>query len=171
MRKILIAIVAVSVVSVVGFSKMEGAQQRSSFTAMTGAKADEVRQEIVRLEADKLAAFLKNGDVAAGWIQSHDSDDIVEPREDGVQTVPKNETSEMWKKGVLFLISEKQSGNAVDVYENGNTAVCSYYADSTYKIGGKSVPVKTGVLDVWSKFPDGSWRRIVTKAVKVVSIP
>lgn len=168
MRKILLAMALA--ISLVGFVKSD-AQQGPGFTAMTGAKADEVRQEIIRLEADKLTALLKNGETAAEWIRSHDSDDIVEPREDGVTLTPKTETVDMWRRGALFLISQKQSGMSVDVYEGGNTAVSAYYADSVYRIGGKPVSVKTGNLDIWTKFQDGSWRRIVTKDAAVNSIP
>jgi hypothetical protein len=56
------------------------------------------------------------------------------------------------------LVSMKQFGHVVHVY--ADVAVCTMRADPVYDKKGETISYHWVDMDVWSKFPDGAWRRI-----------
>ena len=132
---------------------------------MTGDKAEQIKQEILKLEHDKVATMLQSGSAFSEWRDRHDADEMVNTDANGVTTTKAENVARLRARDsgggdMLKLVSMKQYGHVVRVYADGNVAVCTMRADPVYNKKGETISHQWVDLDIWAKFPDGAWRRI-----------
>jgi hypothetical protein len=155
MPKILLTILLI--VSSVGFV---GAQEA------TGSAAEEVKKEIIKLEQDKIRAFVStttsSRPSAVDWLDRVDAEDIAYTGADG-STRTKAEVIALFRSGDLKVYSIKQHDVHVRVYgdgKNGTTAVVTYINEADNENRGHRATHKIAATDVFVK-ADGQWRWVV----------
>jgi hypothetical protein len=146
MRKSLLAIVAaISSVS------MAGAQE------VTGARAQEVKKEILKLEQEKAQSLLSSN--PAGWFARHDADDMDYTNPDGT-TMTKAQHIAQFRSGERKIHTVNRPDFQVHIYNNGTTAVVTYFGSEDLELKGKTSTVFLQTTDVFVKQAN-TWRTVV----------
>lgn len=127
--------------------------------AITGEKADQVRNEIMKIEDEKVAGLLRGGSEPVDWIRRYDAEDIAQTNIDG-SSPGKAEIEAGLQPGVFKMHSMKQDGHKFRVYDNGNVAVVTYHALGVLERNGKVTPRESNFSDVWVK-QNGKWLRVL----------
>jgi hypothetical protein len=108
MRKILFAVLlAVPIAGVVCAQEV------------TGAKADAVKNEIMKIEYEKVAGFLRGGSEPVDWIVKCDAENIAQTSVDG-STPNKAQIEAGLQSGVFKMHSMKQDGHRFRVDDDMN---------------------------------------------------
>jgi Domain of unknown function (DUF4440) len=126
---------------------------------VTGAKAEAVKKEIMKIEDEKVAGLLRGGSEPVDWIKQYDAEDIAQTNIDG-STPTKTEVEAGLAPGFFKMDSMKQDGHRIRVYDNGNVAVVTYHALGVLERGGKATPRESNFSDVWVK-QNGAWLRVL----------
>jgi hypothetical protein len=151
MRRILLSmLLAVSLTGVVK------AQQT------TGTKAEVVKKEIIKIELEKVAGLLKGGSDPADWLKRYNSDDFVQVDDQALvagSDQTRDELAAEMRTGEYKVLTMKQDGHRVIVYNNGNTAVVTYRVNGTLERKGKVSDTRDQFTDVWVK-QNGGWLRV-----------
>jgi hypothetical protein len=127
--------------------------------AITGAKADAVKNEIMKIEDEKVAGLLRGGSEPVDWIRKYDAEDVAQTNIDG-STPTKAEIEAGLRPGFFKMDSMKQDGHRFRVYDNGNVAVVTYHALGVLERNGKVTPRESNFSDVWVK-QNGAWLRVL----------
>lgn len=133
----------------------------------TGAKAEEVKQEILKLETDKLAYRLNHEGSIEDWNKRYDAVGIAVTQSNGARPTGAEHVAHLQDPNRAKLRTNHQFGYQVRVYDDGKIAVVTFNGENTFSTDldkDKIVTQKTLDTDVWFKFPDGMWRRIVHDA-------
>jgi ketosteroid isomerase-like protein len=126
---------------------------------VTGAKAEAVKKEIMKIEDEKVAGLLRGGSEPVDWIVKYDAEDIAQTNVDG-STPNKAQIEAGLQPGVFKMHSMKQDGHHFRVYDDGNVAVVTYHALGVIERNGKSVDRENLFSDVWVK-QKGAWLRVL----------
>ncbi len=126
---------------------------------VTGAKADAVKKEIMKIEDEKVAGLLRGGSEPVDWIVKYDAEDIAQTSVDG-STPNKAQIEAGLQPGVFKMHSMKQDGHRFRVYDDGNVAVVTYHALGVIERNGKAANRENLFTDVWVK-QKGAWLRVV----------
>jgi ketosteroid isomerase-like protein len=126
---------------------------------VTGAKAEAVKKEIMKIEDEKVAGLLKGGSEPVDWIVKYDAEDIAQTSIDGC-TPTKAQVEAGLQPGVFKMHSMKQDGHRIRVYDDGNVAVVTYHALGVIERNGKVANRENLFTDVWVK-QKGAWLRVV----------
>jgi len=126
---------------------------------VTGAKADAVKKEIMKIEDEKVAGLLRGGSEPVDWIVKYDAEDIAQTSVDG-STPNKAQIEAGLQPGVFKMHSMKQDGHRFRVYDDGNVAVVTYHALGLIERNGKVANRENLFTDVWVK-QKGTWLRVV----------
>jgi hypothetical protein len=148
MRKVLISLVFAVVLPGIAAAQ-----------AVTGAKAEAVKKEIMKIEDEKVAGLLRGGSEPVDWIQQYDAEDVAQTNIDG-SSPNKAEIEAGLQPGVFKMHSMKQDGHRFRVYDNGNVAVVTYHALGVLERNGKVTPRESNFSDVWVK-QNGAWLRVL----------
>src|SRR5258706_15039276 len=89
---------------------------------VTGAKADAVKKEIMKIEDEKVAGLLRGGSEPVDWIAKDDAEDIAQTSVDG-STPNKAQIEAGLQPGGFKMDSMKQDGHRFRVYDDGEVAV------------------------------------------------
>ena len=127
--------------------------------AITGAKVEAVRKEIMKIEDEKVAGLLKGGSEPVDWIRQYDAEDVAQTNIDG-SSPSKAEIEAGLQPGVFKMHSMKQDGHRFRVYDNGNVAVVTYHALGVLERNGRVTPRESNFSDVWVK-QNGAWLRVL----------
>jgi hypothetical protein len=127
--------------------------------AVTGEKAEAVKNEIMKIEDEKLAGLLRGGSEPVDWIRQYDAEDVAQTNIDG-SSPTKAEIEAGLQPGVFKMHSMKQDGHRFRVYDNGNVAVVTYHALGVLERNGKVTPRESNFSDVWVK-QNGAWLRVL----------
>ncbi len=117
---------------------------------VTGAKADAVKKEIMKIEDEKVAGLLRGGSEPVDWIVKYDAEDIAQTSVDG-STPNKAQIEAGLQPGVFKMHSMKQDGHRFRVYDDGNVAVVTYHALGVIERNGKVANRENLFTDVWVK--------------------
>ena len=126
---------------------------------VTGAKAEAVKKEIMKIEEEKVAGLLRGGSEPVDWIVKYDAEDIAQTEIDGRNTT-KAQIEAALQPGVFKMISMKQDGHRIQVYDDGNVAVVNYHALGVIERNGKTTNRESRFTDVWVK-QKGAWLRVL----------
>ena len=126
---------------------------------VTGAKAEAVKKEIMKIEDEKVAGLLRGGSEPVDWIVKYDAEDIAQTEIDGRNTT-KAQIEAALQPGVFKMISMKQDGHRIQVYDDGNVAVVNYHALGVIERNGKTTNRESRFTDVWVK-QKGAWLRVL----------
>lgn len=127
--------------------------------AVTGEKAETVKNEILKIEDEKVAGLLRGGSEPVEWIKQYDAEDVAQTNIDGSQPT-KTEIEAGLQPGFFKMHSMKQDGHRIRVYDNGNVAVVTYHALGVLERKGKVTPRESNFSDVWVK-QNGAWLRVL----------
>lgn len=116
----------------------------------TGKNAEEVKKEILKLEGEKLAATLGSSAENADWFQRNDADDIA--YNFGGATPSKSVHDAQIRSGNVKVLTMKQGGFHVRVYDNGTVAVVSYWQRGTVRFGAKPLRAIYGLRTFGASF-------------------
>lgn len=126
----------------------------------TGAKAEEAKKEVLKIELDKVTNLNKNGSDAAAWFDSNNANSVSMML--GGSFRNKAQQLASFHSGELFLLSQRQYDHHIYVYNNGTVAVVTIRVEAVFKgVDGKPSTVNNLFTNVWVKYPDGRWQRIV----------
>src|SRR4029077_16442832 len=103
---------------------------------VTGAKAEAVKKEIMKIEDERVAGLLRGGSEPVDWIRKYDSEEIAKTNIDG-STPTKAQVEAGLQPGVFKMHSMKQDGHRIRVYDDGNVAVVTYHALGVIERNGK----------------------------------
>ena len=134
--------------------------------AITGEKAEQVKNEILKIEDEKVAGLLHGGSEPVDWIRQYDAEDIAQTNIDG-SSPGKAEIEAGLQPGVFKMHSMKQDGHKFRVYDNGNVAVVTYHALGVLERNGKVTPRESNFSDVWVK-QNGKWLRVLHAEREIV---
>lgn len=130
---------------------------------MTGPLAEKAKQEVLKIETEKLGDLKQNGSEAADWFARVDDDGMILASADGVIET-KSEHEAKLRSSEAALVTMKQYDHRVRVFADGNVVVV------TYKQVGQSVgqgaPSDGITEDVWIK-KNGKWLRILHSLQRV----
>src|ERR1700682_3003957 len=126
---------------------------------VTGAKAEAVKKEIMKIEDEKVVGLLRGGSEPVVWIVKYDAENIAQTSVDG-STPNKAQIEAGLQPSVFKMHSMKQDGHRFRVYDEGNVAVVTYHALGVIERNGKSVNRENLFTDVWVK-QKGAWLRVV----------
>src|ERR1700693_2636264 len=126
---------------------------------VTGAKAEAVKKEIMKIEDEKVAGLLRGGSEPVDWIVKYDAEDIAQTSVDG-STPNKAQIEAGLQPGGFKMHSMKQDGHRFRVYDDGNVAVVTYHALGVLERNGKVTPRESNFSDVWVK-QNGAWLRVL----------
>ena len=153
MRGILLSMIAV--VSLVGFA---GAQE------MTGGLAEKAKQEVLKIEQDKIGNLLQNGSEAADLFDRYDDDGMINAGSDGnIETKAEHEAKIRSKQQAIVMV--KQYDYRVRIFANGNIAIVTYKVK--YQRVAQLRREDAVAEDVWIN-KDGKWLRILHSTQRVV---
>ncbi len=158
MRKVLLAVLLA-----VSLPGMIAAQ------AITGAKAEEVKKAILKIEDEKVAGRLRGGSEPVDWIKKYDAEDLAQTNIDG-SSPTKTEIEAGLGPGVFKMHSMKQDGHRFRVYDDGKVAVVAYHALGVLERNGKVTPRESNFTDVWVK-QNGAWLRVLHAEREVAKKP
>ena len=127
--------------------------------AIRGEKAEQVKNEIMKIEDEKVAGLLRGGSEPVDWIRQYDAEDIAQTNIDG-STPTKTQVADGLKPGVFKMDSMKQDGHRFRVYDDGKVAVVTYHARGVLERNGKVTPRESNFSDVWV-MQNGSWLRVL----------
>lgn len=133
----------------------------------TGAKAEEVKQEVVKLETDKLAYRANHQGSTEDWNKRYDAVGIAVTQSNGARPTGAEHVAHLQDPNRAKLRTNNQFGYQVRVYDEGKIAIVTYNGENTFSTDAdkdKIITQRTLDTDVWFKFPDGMWRRIVHDA-------
>jgi hypothetical protein len=133
----------------------------------TGAKAEEVKQEVLKIETDKLAYRLNHQGSIEDWNKRYDAVGIAVTQPNGARPTAEEHVAHLKDPNRAKLRTNNQSGYQVRVYDDGKVAVVTFNGENTFSTDAEKDKIttqKTLDTDVWFKFPDGMWRRIVHDA-------
>lgn len=140
-----------------------------SAQAITGAKAETVKKEIMKIEDEKVAGLLRGGSEPVDWIRQYDAEEVAQTNIDG-SSPNKAEIEAGLQPGVFKMHSMKQDGHRFRVYDNGNVAVVTYHALGVLERNGKVTPRESNFSDVWVK-QNGAWLRVLHAEREVAKKP
>ena len=126
---------------------------------VTGAKAEAVKKEVMKIEYEKVAGLLRGGADPVDWIVKYDAEDIAQTNIDG-STPTKAQVEAGLQPGVFKMHSMKQDGHRIRVYDEGNVAVVTYHALGVIERNGKRANRESRFTDVWVK-QKGAWLRVL----------
>ncbi len=138
-----------------GFAGLACAQET------TGPKAEAVKKEILKLEAEKLKAFQSTATdktICADWVKNFDAEKIVHINADGTDDTKEGLMKDL-EKGNRILHSLRYGPQDIRVYGdggNGTTAVTTYSTFDDIEVYGHRTNSEHHSLDVWVK-RDGKW--------------
>src|SRR5580704_16305034 len=127
--------------------------------AIRGEKAEQVKNEIMKIEDEKVAGLLRGGSEPIDWIRQYDAEDIAQTNIDG-SSPGKVQIEAGLQPGVFKMHSMKQDGHKFRVYDNGNVAVVTYHALGVLERYGKVTPRESNFSEVWVK-QNGAWLRVL----------
>jgi hypothetical protein len=133
----------------------------------TGAKAEEVKQEVLKIETDKLEYRANHQGSIEDWNKRYDAVGIAVTQPNGARPTGAEHVHHLQDPNRAKLRTNHQFGYQVRVYDDGKIAVVTYNGENTFSTDAdkdKIVTQRTLDTDVWFKFPDGMWRRIVHDA-------
>ena len=132
----------------------------------SGETAAKVKQEILKLEQEKLGAFRSTGttkNYCAGWVKSNDASQIVHVMPNG-SVRSKDQLMAELRTGNRKLYSLNYGPQDIRVYGNGGdgtTAVSTYLTTADIAMYGGQHSVESDLaVDVWYK-QGGKWWFIV----------
>lgn len=133
---------------------------------MTGKTADEIKNQVIKLEEEKVSVIVKGGEAAANWFDSLDADNLAYlSAAKGVRT--KTDILAEWRSGVRKLLNTRHYDFVVHVYDSGNTAVVTYRASGTEVVKDKgSHDYQEVGLEVLVRI-NGKWRAVAHSVVDV----
>src|SRR6266849_7441947 len=133
----------------------------ATVTAQTVSKekTEAVKNEIMKIEDEKVAGLLRGGSEPVDWIVKNDAEDIAQTNIDG-SSPTKAQIAAGLEPGVFKMHSMKQDGHRFRVYDNGNVAVVTYHALGVLERNGKVTPRESNFSDVWVK-QNGAWLRVL----------
>jgi hypothetical protein len=134
--------------------------------AITGEKAEQVKNEILKIEDEKVAGLLHGGSEPVDWIRQYDAEDIAQTNIDG-SSPGKAEIEAGLQPGVFKMHSMKQDGHKFRVYDDGKVAVVTYHALGVLERNGKVTPRESNFSDVWVK-QNGKWLRVLHAEREIV---
>ena len=126
----------------------------------TGAKAEEAKKDIIRIEDEKVGGLLRGGADPVDWLKKYDADDVVGTDVDGKTVESKAIAVAKTQKGVTVLNMIQRDDN-MRVYGNGTTVVITYRGCGDIERSGKVTAEHLQFADVWTKQDNGAWLRIV----------
>lgn len=132
-----------------------------------GAKAEEVKQEVLKIETDKVAYRANHQGSIEDWNQRYDAIGIAVTQPNGARPTGAEHVAHLQDPNRAKLRTNNQFGYQVRVYDDGKIAVVTYSGENTFSTDAdkdKIITQRTLDTDVWFKFPDGMWRRIVHDA-------
>ena len=124
----------------------------------TGAKGEAAKNEIMKIESEKVPLHNANGDTTADWDARYNDKDVVNLSKGVIK--PEADILASIRAGKTFIIDQKQYDHQVRIYNDGTVAVVTYRQDATFREDGKPVVYHNLCVNVWSKFNDGRWQRI-----------
>jgi uncharacterized protein DUF4440 len=124
---------------------------------MTGAKAEEVKKEIVQLEQEKAQDLLS--DNPADWFERPDADDLDYTNPDGTM-MTKAQHIAQFRSGERKIHTVKRPDFQVHIYNSGTTAVVTYFGSEDLELKGKTSTVFLQTTDVFVK-QENTWRTVV----------
>jgi hypothetical protein len=128
----------------------------------TGDKAEAVKKEITKIELDKVAGLLRGGSDPADWIKHFNANDFVQIDDEALVAgsgETRDELAEEMRRGEYKVVTMKQDGHRVLVYNNGNTAVVTYRVIGRLERKGEVSDLRDQFTDVWVK-QNGAWLRV-----------
>jgi hypothetical protein len=131
----------------------------------TGPKAEAVKKEILKIEAEKLKAFQSTGtanNICPEWVQQNDAENIVHINADGTDDTKAGLIKDLQKKNRI-LHSLNYGPQHIHVYgdgADGTTAVTSYSTFDDIEVYGNRTKSEHHAVDVWVK-RDGKWWFVV----------
>ena len=132
----------------------------------TGEAAEKVKQEILKLEKEKLAAFRSTGtakNFCEDWVKAHDAPRIVHVMPNG-SVRSKDQLMAEVRTGNRKLYSLEYGPQDIRVYGDGGdgtTAVSTYLTTADIAMyGGRHLVESDLAVDVWFK-QGGKWWFIV----------
>lgn len=132
----------------------------------TGEVAERVKQEVLKLEEEKLEAFRSSAtpeNYTEEWVKRHDAANIVHVMPDG-RMRSKDQLMAELRTGNRKVYSLKYGPQDIRVYGNGGdgtVAVSTYLTEATVRVrDGKRSNDSVTAIDVWYK-QDGKWWFIV----------
>jgi hypothetical protein len=131
---------------------------------MTGEVAGKGKQEILKIEQEKLGSLKQNGSAAADWFDRYDDDGMITAGSDGLIET-KAEHKARLRSSEVAIVTMKQYDHRIRIFANGNVAVVTY--KETGQLVGQREPHDGVTEDVWIK-KDGQWRRILHSQQRVV---
>jgi ketosteroid isomerase-like protein len=132
----------------------------SAVTYLSSASAEDVQDQLKKLETDRAAAVVK-GDVEA--LEKATSDDYTLINMNG-QMSDKSQMVSAFKSGRTKLTSDELSDMKVRVY--GDTAVITGKADVKGTLGGKDATGQIMFTRVYVK-KDGRWQSVAFQQTRV----
>ena len=132
-------------------------------------KAEAVKNEIMKIEDEKLAGLLRGGSEPVDWIIKYDAEDIAQTNIDGSNPT-KAQIEAGLQPGFFKMHSMKQDGHRFRVYDNGNVAVVTYHALGVLERNGKVTPRESNFSDVWVK-QNGAWLRVLHEEREITKPP
>jgi hypothetical protein len=126
----------------------------------TGAKAEEAKKDIIRLEDEKVGGLLRGGADPLDWLKKYDADDVIGTDVDGKTLESKAIAVAKTEKGVTVLSMIQRDDN-MRVYGNGTTVVITYRGCGNVERFGKVTAEHLQFADVWAKQDNGAWLRVV----------
>ena len=136
----------------------------SSVTLLGSARAEDVQEQLKKLETDRSAAIVK-GDVAT--LEKQTSDDYTLVNMNG-QMSDKSQMVNAFKTGQTKLTSDDLSDLKVRVY--GNTAVITGKADVKGTLGGNDATGQIMFTRVYVK-KDGRWQSVAYQQTRIPQTP
>jgi hypothetical protein len=126
----------------------------------TGAKAEEARKDIVRIEDEKVGGLLRGGADPVDWLKKYDAADVIGTNLDG-KTLQSKTNAASETASTTTVLSMIQRGENARVYGNGSTVVITYGGCGNVEREGKVKTDHVQFADVWAKQENGQWLRII----------
>jgi hypothetical protein len=132
----------------------------------TGPAAEKSKQEVLKIETDKVDNSLKhNGDSAADWFDRYDDEAMIMAGSDGlVETKAQHEAR--LRSSEVAIISMHQYDHQARVFLDGKVVLLTY--KQTGQMVGQSEPHDGVTEDVWIN-KDGKWVRILHSNQRVAA--
>ena len=126
----------------------------------TGAKAEEAKKDIIRIEDEKVGGLLRGGADPVDWLKKYDATDVIATKLDG-KTLQSKTNAVSETASTTTVLSMMQGDDTMRVYGDGTTVVITYRGCGNVERDGKVKTDHVQFADVWAKQENGAWLRIV----------